>query len=284
MTRDLLIITALACEAAPLITAWKLKPLRQGALAERFQVFQRDGISVAVSGVGKIKSAIATAALLGGLFAPRSLAPLVVNIGIAGTSVTDLPIGALTYINKVRDVATNSRHYPDVLLAHSLPEYALDTYDAPVTTPPKEPIVVDMEGAGFAQAALALVPPSQVCILKVISDYCAGTEVTREQVHSAIASQMEPIYVLLNALRTHLPDPPRMTEEERALLDAVYSHAAFSLTQRTEITRRVQSLKARNISCDEQLKAILATPITSKETRNRHYHGLLRNLQYEVKL
>lgn len=282
MKRDLLIVTALACEAAPLIAAWQLKPLREGALAERFQVFHKDGVAVAVSGIGKVRAAVATSALLGGLFILQGSSPLVANIGIAGTSATNLPLGSLVYINKIRDVATNSRLYPDVILSHSLPEYGLDTHDAPVTTPPSEPVIVDMEGAGFAQAALTLVPPSQICVLKVISDYCSTSPITREQASSYIASQAGKIDSVLTALRTELPESPQIADDERKLLDAVCAHASFTVTQRIELTRRLQALKAHSIAYKPRLEAILATPIASKEVRNRHYHELLRDLQAEV--
>jgi nucleoside phosphorylase len=282
MKRDLLIVTALACEAAPLIRAWQLKPMRDGQLAERFQVFHRDGIAVAVSGVGKVRSAIATSALLGGLYIPEGRSPVVANIGIAGTSVTELPLGSLVYINKIRDAATNSRLYPDVLFAHGLPELGLDTHDIPVTTPPNDPIVVDMEGAGCAQATLALLPPSQLCLLKVISDYCSHTPPSREQVSAYISSHVEGIDAVLHTLRTELPTQPQVTPEEQALLDAVCSHASFSVTQRIEITRRLHALKAHSITYTQHLEEILATPITSKEIRNRHYHSLMRNLQLEA--
>jgi adenosylhomocysteine nucleosidase len=284
MKRDLLIVTALACEAAPLIAAWQLKPLREGTLAERFQVFHKDGIAVAVSGIGKVRASIATSALLGGLYIPQGLSPVVANVGIAGTSITELALGSLVYINKVRDIATNSRLYPDVLLSHSLPEYALDTHDAPVTSPPTDPVVVDMEGSGFAQAALTFAPPSQICILKVISDYCSTGMITREQASAHIASQVEKIDSVLHNLRAELPATPQLTQHERRLLDTVCAHASFTVTQRIELTRRLHVLKANNIPYEPRLRAILATPITSKESRNRHYHALLTNLQAEVAL
>jgi nucleoside phosphorylase len=284
MKRNLLIITALACEAAPLIAAWQLKPLREGSLAERFQVFHKDGVYVAVSGIGKIRAAVATSALLGGLFIPHGSTPVVANVGIAGTSVLDLALGSLVLINKVRDVATNSRLYPDVLLSHPLAEYGLDTHDSPVTNPPSDPVLVDMEGAGFAQAALTLVPPSQVCILKVISDHCSTLEITREQVSTYITAQVEQIASVLDPLRAELPNAPQMTDSERELLDSVCSHASFSVTQRIELTRRLLALKANNVAYEQHLSALLATPISSKEARNRHYHALLADLQAEVQL
>jgi hypothetical protein len=68
MAKEILIITALSCEAAPLIKAYEARPLRENPCAERFQVFYRNGVYIATSGIGKIRSATATSALMTSLF------------------------------------------------------------------------------------------------------------------------------------------------------------------------------------------------------------------------
>jgi nucleoside phosphorylase len=281
MAREVLIVTSLTCEAAPLRKSWDLTPLRENPLSERFQVFQADGVYVAVSGIGKVRSAIATSALLTGLFQSDDQ-PIALNIGIAGASPLDLPRGAIAYINKVRDAATNTRFYPDIFVRHNLPERQLDTYDHPVTTAPTEPIVVDMEGSGFMQAVSGLSSPSNAALLKVISDHCDGTRCTPEDASALISSNLSTIEQVVSNLRTHLLNPPSLSCEERALLDQVTTHAAFSLTQRIELARYVESLKAQGVSCAEELKAVLQLPTTTKEARNNLYHSLLHALRREV--
>jgi nucleoside phosphorylase len=285
MKRDLLIITALQCEAAPLIDAWQLKPLRENPLGERFQVFCRDGIYVAVSGIGKVRSATATATLMSGVMPSSAQAPIVVNIGIAGSSTHELPIGELVYINKVRDVATNSRLYPDVLVAHHLHETALDTHDTPVTRPDSShKLLVDMEGFGFLQAALTLTSPSHVCLLKVVSDHCTGTRVKPDEVRQMIERHEPSLSGILEALRTNLPEPTPLSAHEQALLNAVYAHTGLSLSQRLELGRLVRSLHAQAIPYGQLLTSVLETPVTCKEARNRVYHALVRNLIAEAPL
>ena len=283
MRRTVLIITALQCEAAPLISAWQLKPLRENSLGERFQVFSDGETSVAVSGVGKIRAAIATSVLLSALLA-EEVSPIVMNIGIAGSSTRDLAIGSLVYVNKVRDVATNSRLYPDVLLAHGLPEAMLETHDAPVTTPPSSPLLVDMEGAGFLQAALTLISPSQTCILKVVSDYCTNYHITPVEAQELISSNISVVTDIVTGLRNELPEPARMTEQGRALLESVCLHAGLTLAQRIELGKVLRSLQAQGICFEAPLKTILSTSVATKDVRNRAYHSLLRELRAEVSL
>ena len=276
-----LIITALQCEAAPLIKALHAKPLREDPCAERFQVFHTEDTYIATSGIGKVRSAIATTALLTSLFphaATGDTPPLVANIGIAGSSTTTLPIGTLTYINKVRDVATNTRFYPDILVKHTLPESALDTYDAPVTTPPTETVTVDMEGAGFIQAATALGAPSSICLLKVISDHCSGERISPALASALIEQNAEKIHTTLHTIHATLPTPVTLSASDRSILEDAATHAKLSLTQRIELTRRIKALHARGIPWGPALRIITDTTITTKETRNAAYNSLLHAL------
>lgn len=282
-SRSIVIITALACEARPLISALGLRPLRENPLGERFQVFHNQGVYVAISGVGKIRAAIATASILSGLFS-EAPAPIVANVGIAGTSATDLVFGTPVYIHKVLDVSTTLRFYPDVLVKHGLSELALETHDHPVTALPTERVLVDMEGSGFIQAAATLVPPSNIALIKVISDYCSSEQLTPERAARYIEQNIPEILRILRELRAELPEIPQMNEEEHDLLASVISHANFSLTQRIELQRRLAGLKARKTSFIEELRGILAIPIPSKERRNAVYHELLHKLERSVSL
>ena len=281
--RELLLITALACEATPLIAAWDLKPLRENTLGERFQVFHRGDTFVAISGVGKIRAAIATSALTTELFS-RSSQPILANIGIAGSSATDLPLGSLVYVNKIRDCATNSRLYPDVIARHGLPELALETHDLPVTTPHTERVLVDMEGAGFMHAALTLTAPSAVCVLKIISDYCSAARITPQQAEDLVRMNVATITDILNTLRSELPQDLALDDEEQELLRAATTHASLSLTQRIELTRYARALKAHNASCTEALQQLLATPITTKESRNAAFKKTIAALSRSIAL
>lgn len=287
MPSKTLILTALPCEAAPLIQAWDAKPLREHPCAERFQVFHAHDTYIATTGIGKVRAAIATSALLTGLF-PGTFqgesTPLVVNIGIAGSSDTTLSIGTLTYINKVRDVATNTRFYPDILVRHSLPESSLDTHDHPVTTMPATPGIVDMEGSGIVQAATTLGPPSSLCILKVISDYCNGTRISQQAARSLIAQHTDSIHNLLHTIHSSLPEPARLSADDRALLEASYNHAALSLSQRIELQRRITALQAQGIPWSTSIARFLTLPITTKEARNTAYTALLSELCEAVTL
>lgn len=275
--KDILIITSLMCEAAPLIEAWGLKPVRESEIDARFQAFNSNGVYLAVSGIGKLRSAVTTAALMAHIQKERGI-PLVANIGIAGGSPTHTPRGTLALINKVRDVATNTRSYPDIILKHSAKELPLDTHDHPVTTPFDTPVLVDMEGAGFMQAATTLAPPSAIVILKVVSDYCDNTPVTPTDASNLIQANINSIYTIIEAMRTGLPEVPELSLTEQDLVDQVARHAKLSLSQRLELHRQVRARKAQDEPFTNDLERVLTIQIANKDQRRVAYEALIRDL------
>lgn len=278
--RPVLVITALMCEATPLIEAWGLRPLRTTEVAQRFQLFYGDGIYLGVSGIGKMRSAVATSALVTHLLV-QDLTPITVNIGIAGAPRGVAERGDLILVHKVRDVSTNSRLYPDILLKHSLQECALDTHDHPVTTPPTEQTLVDMECSGFMQAATTLVSPSEVAVLKVVSDNCDGPRLSPDEVSTLIRSVSDSITNIIRSLRTELSPPSRLSADESEALARVVSHARLSVTQRIELERAMLATRARGENLPHSFHEILTQPIKSKDQRRIVFAALLETLQGE---
>lgn len=275
--KEALIITSLMCEAAPLIKAWDLRPVRENDLGGRFQLFESNGVHLGISGIGKLRSAVATSAL-GASILRGSNSLIIANIGIAGGHPTHAPVGTLVMVHKVRDVATNTRYYPDILLKHPARELPLDTHDHPVTTPLTTPTLVDMEASGFMQAATTLCAPSHIAVLKVVSDYCDGSRITPNVASELIQNQIETIDSILTGLRAELPDAPHLTSDESSLIETVASHAKLSLSQRLELHRRARALKAQREPFITPLRDILSLSISTKDERKIAYDKLLREL------
>ncbi len=278
--RPALVVTALMCEATPLIDAWGLRPLRRSEVEERFQLFYGDGVYVGVSGIGKLRSAVATSALLAHLRS-QDLTPLAINIGIAGCPAGLARLGDLILVHKVRDVATNSRLYPDILIKHHLKELPLDTHDHPVTTPPSEQALVDMECSGFMQAATTLVSPSETAVLKVISDHCDGTRLSPEQVSQHLGAVSDQITAVITSLRSELPAPLQLRTEDIQALDFATSHARLSVTQRIELERAMLATRASGKALPSEFHSILAQPIKSKDQRRIAFAALVAALRGE---
>jgi len=275
--RDALIITALMPEAVRLIEAWGLKPVRGEPTLERFQTHFGNGVYVAVSGVGKLKSAAACGSVLSTLL--RRGEPVVANLGIAGARPGVAERGELFVVNKVRDAASNTRFYPDILFRHPLREAPLETHDAPVTDPSAVPGLVDMEAAGFMQAATMLVSPSAIIVLKAVSDLCDGSRITPLMASELISANLPAVEQILATWRTELPLSVELSPEERLLIDSRSEHARLSATQTLELERTVRSCKAQSISWREPLDQILGTTITTKQGAKAAFNTLQSTLR-----
>jgi nucleoside phosphorylase len=276
--RPVIIVTALPSEAAPLIEMRRLKPVRGKPLFERFQVSaSHEGTFVAVTGIGKLKSAAATAALYAALAADSN--PLLVNIGIAGAASDLCALGEPFVVNKVRDAATNTRFYPDILVRHPFREAALDTHDLPLSVPPPTATLVDMEGAGFMQAATLVAAPSEIAVVKVVSDYCDGTKLTPRDATARIAVHTDAIFSFVDAMRSEIASPVTLSPSEREVLDEASNHAHLSHHQRLELARAALHRKARGEQFVDDIKALLQIQISSKSERAAAYHQIIAKLQ-----
>jgi hypothetical protein len=250
-------------------------------------------ILIATTGANKLRAATATAALITDLFpksneALNSILRLVVNVGIVGSSTKDLAIGTLTYINKVRDVATNRCFYPDIIVKHPLPERHLDTYDEAVTSPPKEPVLVDMEGSGFFQAAGTFLAPSSIALLKVVSDYTDSTEanwgnLTPSGVHNLIDRNTDNILNTLTDIATTAPQTKELSSVDVNTIDIFSRANKLSVSQRIELTRIIRSLNATGT--DWRSKLVLSMDnktADNKSSRNTYFRRLTDTLTEDL--
>ncbi|MFN3235273.1 MAG: spore photoproduct lyase family protein [Gammaproteobacteria bacterium] len=152
------LVIALPCEARPWIDEYRLKLLSD----HRFPIYQNkdQSISLIVSGVGRVKAAAATSYL----FMLNHAGPYqtFLNLGIAGGRAEQ---GAVVLANKLPGVG-----YPFLSSSHQLKTGSLLTVDKPIDSLPDGVDFVDMEAAGFFEAATQLVTREQVQVVKVISD------------------------------------------------------------------------------------------------------------------
>lgn len=278
--RPIIVIAALMSEAAPLVEQWGLKLVRNASLLERFQTFSGDGRYIAVSGIGKLKSATATAVLTSTLGQENE--PLLVNLGLAGAPSTHATRGDLFIINKVRDVTTNTRFYPDILVRHPIRESGLDTYDHPVTTPPTEPVLVDMESSGFMQAATSIVSPSSVLVLKVVSDGCDGERLTPADATSLIEARLAVIDAVIASFHAELKAAPSLSSDELSSLEQLIIMAHFSQSQRLELMRSLVAFKARGGTVSDILASCGVREVSAKHARRALFDALMNQLREAV--
>lgn len=155
------IVTALQSEANPLIEHYKLKSVR----SRPFREFASDSVRLIVSGMGKINTAAATAALLHN--EDNIDRAICVNIGIAGHG--SLPLGETFVAHRVSDTISGSDWYPQMTFNPACPSSQLHTVESPSSDYPKN-AGLDMEASAFYPLAIRYITAELCQILKVVSD------------------------------------------------------------------------------------------------------------------
>lgn len=135
-----LIHTALLCEAMPIIERLKLKKSKKN-------LYQNGDILVAISGIGRKKTAICMREILSDFHIDKA-----VNIGIAGCANKEIKIGELFCINKE---------------FKNIPKTTLVTVDEPTMC--IDATLVDMEAEAFERVCTEF--GVECVVFKVVSDY-----------------------------------------------------------------------------------------------------------------
>jgi len=174
------IICALKCEALPLVEHYQLQHLTS---AELFRIYTNEssGISVTITGVGKLAAAAGTMHTIKHLQARDTDAWI--NIGIAGH--ISLATGTAVLANRIVDAASEQVWQPQITMETLLPQTGLETLDKPSTAYKTD--MYDMEAAGFYASASLLAASDRVMCLKIISD---NNEDPAEKISAAFVSEL----------------------------------------------------------------------------------------------
>ena len=163
-----LIHTALLCEAQAVIEKYKLKLVQKNP-----RIYVNEKIVLLVSGVGK-ENALKN---LEEIFKNHKISKAL-NIGIAGCSDTNIPIGSLFCTNHN---LPNIDHLP--LQTVDTPKVQQDEYH-PST-------LYDMEGSYFLRVASNFLNEKDIFIFKVVSDYLDDTIPPKDFVKKLIKNRIE---------------------------------------------------------------------------------------------
>ncbi|MEO0795379.1 MAG: hypothetical protein AAFX93_09465 [Verrucomicrobiota bacterium] len=269
---DIWIVTALSIEARPLIDGWGLR--RMDDLG-RFERWQGDAYGLIVSGVGPTASAAATAALLTHRASLQQSLPLVVNLGFAGSRNRDQAIGELVLVNRVRAVDAQREFIPEILFRHELPEGSLGTHSRPVIQPEPgvvETDLVDMEAAGFLEAARAFLPIHRAQVIKLVSDHLDGRPIDKAALQAHLKDQLETIELVIAAAASMENTAcPRLDAALQVAFDALRERCRLTDAQSSQVHDWLIAAMLRGQPTTEAqtaLEAVIAAPPAHKRERN----------------
>ena len=236
------ILTALLCEAAPIISKYKLKKVAE---INAFQLYRADQISLIVSGIGRVNAAAA----VGFLAALRqSKSPNAwLNVGIAGHS--HQPIGAGFLVNKLYEVSSDQSWYPVVTFDHTLNSDQLRTVDQPDLSYEHQG-GVDMEATAFYSTATRFNTAELIQSYKVISDNSAtpAKKFSKQLVSDLIENKLEEIGFLIDVLQEskHAHDSMTNFSNTSQLMKEINQKLKLSHSQNRLINERLTKLQLLN--------------------------------------
>jgi nucleoside phosphorylase len=188
-------ICALKCEASPIIDYYKLKHFQK---ADLFKIYRNDnhGVSVTITGIGKLAAAAATSysySILG-----CGQGDVWLNLGVAGHR--SHTIGDIYLANRIEDAGSARVWYPQVLIDTEIPTASLLTLDQPCTD--YNDSMFDMEAAGFIVTACRFNNAEFIQSIKIISDNqeIPAREIAAKTVRELIEATKEKIVVLASQL------------------------------------------------------------------------------------
>lgn len=188
------IISALQCEARPLIERYRLQG---NARHSPFRCYQNDEMRLIVCGIGKLAAATATTYLAAS--DPHRCCAWF-NIGIAGH--TEKTVGEPLLANRLIDAASGQQWYPAITMPLCCDSTTLTTVDR-AETDYRDNTMVDMEASGFYAAASRFQSSELIHALKIISDnrYYSSDNITETSATALIADNIGTIDKTISELQ-----------------------------------------------------------------------------------
>ncbi len=273
MPTKIILVTALLCEARPLIDRFQLKKAQE---VHAFTFYQNSALalSLIISGVGTINVAAATA-FAASHYPNETLA--FVNLGIAGAF--DVSIGDLRLIHKVSNDQGHS-FYPMALSYFQLETEALVTLDQPALA--QAGSLLDMEGFGFYQTAARFTSLELVHSLKIISDnqYQDFTQLNQVQVKSWISQHLDTVDFFLKRIKCLASQVSEITEEEANWIKKLCDHFHVSQYHQHQMRGVIKKMLAFDLVHDGMLSLEKSQSIKHwlENMENQIHHYSLRVL------
>lgn len=230
------IITALPCEAKPVIKHYKLN----GRQAENgFRIYENKEIRLIIAGIGKCAAAAACAYLQG---AEPHTKHAWLNLGIAGHR--ELAIGEAVMAHKITDANTDTSWFPAMPFKTPCQTVDLLSLDQPNTEYDCDK-VYDMEAAGFYSTAIRFNSSELVQVFKVISDNHANPaeQVSAQQAEQIITAQLDCIDELIQQF-TELAS--QQQQQATPDISQFQQQWRFSVSQQHQLQRLLQRWQARS--------------------------------------
>jgi len=255
----LCLITALPAETRPLLDSLKLRQARE----KHLRLYESERYLLLETGLGKLRAAAATAALL----QSRQDIGCAINIGIAGGCFA---YGQLVAAHHVRDASSGAQWYPHLPSASVLREMSsasVTTVDKPCENY-RSGILFDMEAAGVFSAASTYLSTNQIHSIKVISDNPENAiqGINKSQVNTLLQNAMYNITQVLEVLLEHTC---MQAQQRDSTLEKFIKEICSIVHHTINDEQQLRVLLQRHLNLSDHLPDLPSGARTAKELREK---------------
>lgn len=271
------ITTAMYWEASPFIRHLGLK---RDLEIVKFQVFKNEDITLIITGTGIAAAAIATAYLL--TLSDAQSADLLINLGICGANTKKFSKESPVLCHKIIEHTTKKSFFPDVLFSHPFQEGTLETFPRVVNRYKDKDIegeLADMEGAGVFQAASLFLPPHQIHIIKIVSDFLEEERLTGDDATAMVERNAAQIISWIDKRGKALSAPkPVLTEEEEELLQTISKNLNLTAAMQHQLRQMAKQYQVRCGKTRDVLQPYISICSTTKHEGKMHFARIKEQL------
>lgn len=244
------IAMAMPVEAKAIISKLNLK--RDNDI-KKVQVFKNEEITLIITGVGAIRSMIATTHILS--IEKLEENDIFINLGVCGARDRNkFNLGDIVIVNKIVDKNNNYSIYPDMIFTHNFKEGSLETHSEVITD--NRVIaedMVDMEASGVLKAASYFFNNSQIFSIKIVSDFLDG-EITKDKVENLIKDRFDEIYTwILKISSFNQSSRVEFSEIEKEKIEDITIKMKFSESMKNDFFSYLEYFKI----CNEDIIGLL---------------------------
>ncbi|ACK41764.1 MULTISPECIES: hypothetical protein [Dictyoglomus] len=274
------ITIAFYVEGKPIIDYFNLKKLNDSS---KFQIFNKDEIFLIISGEGNINSAIATTYLLTKYGWKNE--DIALNIGICGAKDGGFSKGDLILCNKIINHNSKRAFYPDILISHDMKEASLESFDFPVRKCHQEEIegdIVDMEGAGFFEAASSFLYSHNIHCIKIVYDLLDFDKIDPKMVQEIIIKNIFKIENFINSLLTLNEKYLQRREDKKIkeILEKLKSNLHLTRSMEIELKKLLKIYLIRYKQIPEEIEEFVNIKVNSKKEGKEYFEKLKNFLTF----
>lgn len=253
-------------EAEEIISYFHLK---KNPYISSFQEFEGDNIKLIISGTGKANAACAVGYIMS-QNKPRK-EDVFINVGICGSDVRSE--GEALLVNKIVDVDSGEKYYPDIIIKHPFKEAYLETYSK-IVAHGDICDLCDMEGSAFFKSVSKFMYQHQIAVIKIVSD-TSNKSITGDYIRKIIGRNLKKIKLFIDCYTASVSKEEFFTEYDKSIISSINENLKITESQNIQFKKAYIALKLRGNFDKFNFEEFLNVRVKVKSESRRYFNELI---------